>query len=233
MSTAFITTQWTLIYRAGDSQTVSGAEAFSALCQAYWQPLYAYTLSTGVSHQDAQDFTQGFFQHLLEKDLPAGLHPTKGRFRTWLLAVMKNFLAGEHRHQTRQKRGGPDLQTLTLEDAHHELHHSDHPADAYEREWARSVLANALTRLREESEHAGQMNRFEVLQGSLFDVTKGEGATEEQAALLGISHNAAKIALSRLRQRYRELVKKEVSRLVEDPAEVDEEIAHLVRVLSR
>ena len=233
MSSAFNTTQWTLIYRAGDAQSELGAEAFGSLCQAYWQPLYAYTRSTGIGHEDAQDLTQGFFQHLVETELPAGLHPAKGRFRSWLLAVLKNFLANEHRHQTRQKRGGPDLQTLTLEDAHQELHHSDHPADAYEREWARSVLANALTRLREESEHAGQMNRFEVLQGSLFDVTKGEGATEEQAASLGISLNAAKVALSRLRQRYRELVKKEVTRLVEDPADVDEEIAHLIRVLSR
>jgi len=233
MSSAFNTTQWTVIFQAGDSKSAAGAEAFGQLCRAYWQPTYAYTRGTGISHQDAQDVTQGFFQHLLENDLPADVHPAKGRFRNWLLAVLRNFLASEHRHQTRQKRGGPDLQTLTLDDAHHELIDTDHPADAFEREWARSVLANALDRLREECDDAGQKERFTVLQGSLFDVTKGEGATQDQASALGISLNAAKIALSRLRQRYRELVRKEVSRLVEDPAEVDEEIAHLVRVLSR
>lgn len=233
MSSAFPTTQWTLIYQASDAESRSGEEAFGALCQSYWQPLFAFTCGSGASHQDAQDLTQGFFQHLLEKALPANLHPTKGRFRNWLLASLKNFLASDHRNQTRQKRGGPDLVTLTLEDAHHELYHHDHPAQAYEREWARSVLANALTHLQVECQHARQIDRFEVLQGSLFDISKGEGATLEHATALGITHNAAKVALSRLRQRYRELVRKEVTRLVEDPAEVDEEIAHLVRVLSQ
>ena len=233
MGLPFTTTQWTLIYQASDDPSSTGAEAFGVLCQAYWPPLYAFTRGTGASHEDAQDLTQGFFTHLLEKALPNDLHPTKGRFRNWLLASLKNFLAKEHRHQTRQKRGGPDLQTLTLDDAHHELIDPEHPAQAYEREWARSVLANALARLQSESERAGQLDRFQVLQGALFDLNKGEGATEAQAAALGISHNAAKVALSRLRQRYRELVRLEVTRLVEDPAEVDEEIAHLIRVLSR
>ena len=122
--------------------------------------------------------------------------------------------------------------TITLEDAHHELIDHATPMRHFEREWARSVLANALERLRVECEHAGQLNRFTLLKESLFDLTKGDGASLEQAAALGISLNAAKIALSRLRQRYRELLRKEVSRLVEDPAEVDDEISHLVRVLS-
>jgi RNA polymerase sigma factor (sigma-70 family) len=218
---------------ATDSESSAGQHAFERLCRAYWQPLYAFVRGSGHSHQDAQDLTQGFFHYLLQRDLPAGVHPTKGRFRNWLLAVLRNFLASEQRHQTRQKRGGPELQTLTLDEAHHELIADDDPAQAYEREWARSVLANALARLEEESVHAGQVGRFNVLQTSLFDVTKGEGATQEQADALGLSLNATKVALSRLRQRYRELLRKEVSRLVEDPTEVDEELAHLVRVLSR
>jgi len=233
MSSAFNTTQWTVIFQASDSQSSDGLRAFEKLCQTYWQPLYVFIRGTGIDHEDAQDLTQGFFQHLMEKDLAVGVHPAKGRFRNWLLAVLKNFISNEHRHQTRQKRGGPDLQTVTLEDAHHELVDTDHPSHAYEREWARSVLANALERLRVECEQAGQANRFAVLQGSLFDLTKGEGAAESHAAALGISHNATKVALSRLRQRYRELLRKEVSCLVEDASEVDEEIAHLVRVLSQ
>ncbi|MCX6855175.1 MAG: sigma-70 family RNA polymerase sigma factor [Verrucomicrobia bacterium] len=233
MSVTFDTTQWTVIFQAGDAESPDGSVAFGKLCRSYWQPMYAFTRGSGTSHENAQDLTQSFFQYLLQNQLPAGVHPAKGRFRSWMLAVFKNFLAAEHRHDTRQKRGGPDLQTITLEDAHHELIDPSTPAREFEREWARSVLANALERLRVECDHAGQMNRFTLLQESLFDLTKGEGASAEQAAALGISLNAAKIALSRLRQRYRELLRKEVSRLVEDPAEVDDEISHLVRVLTQ
>jgi RNA polymerase sigma-70 factor (ECF subfamily) len=237
MSSPFLTTQWTIIHQAGDAQSEGGRHAFGRLCQDYWQPLYAFTRSAGASHEDAEDLTQSFFHHLLENDLPSGVHPAKGKFRNWLLAVLKNFLAADYRHQTRLKRGGADLRALTVDlddvESHPSLVDSVLPSHSFEREWARSVLSNALDRLRVESDHAGQGDRFTVLKDSLFDVAKGEGASDEQAAILGISHNAAKIALSRLRQRYRELVRKEVSRLVEDPAEVDEEIAHLVRVLSR
>jgi DNA-directed RNA polymerase specialized sigma24 family protein len=233
MSASFQTTQWTVIYQAGDTQSADGSVAFAQLCRAYWKPLYAFTRSLGTTHEDAEDLTQGFFQHLIQNDLPAGLHPAKGRFRFWLLAVLKNFLSVQHRYQTRQKRGGSELITVTLEDAHQELIDPHQTAGVYDKEWAHAVLANTLEHLRVESEHAGQLKRFEVLQASLFDVTKGEGASEAQAAALGISLNATKIALSRLRQRYRELLRKEVSRLVENPAEVDDEIAHLVSVLSQ
>lgn len=233
MSATFDTTQWTMIFQAGDSESAEGSVAFGKLCQAYWQPIYAFTRGSGATHEDAEDLTQGFFHHLIQNQQPTGVHPAKGRFRSWLLAVLKNFLAGEHRYDTRQKRGGSDLQNVTIEDAHHELIDPATPIRSFEREWARSVLANALERLRVECDHAGQMNRFTVLQESLFDITKGEGASAEQAAALGISLNAARIALSRLRQRYRELLRKEVSRLVDDPSEVDDEIAHLVQVLSQ
>lgn len=233
MSAAFNTTQWTVIILAGDSESAGGTQAFGKLCRAYWQPIYTFNRANGATHEDSEDLTQSFFQHLIVNELPSGVNPAKGRFRTWLLAVLKNFLATEHRHDTRQKRGGPNLQTVTLEDAHHELVDPATPSRIFEREWARSVLANALERLRVESDHAGQLDRFTVLQASLFDLTKGEGATEAQATALGISQNAAKIALSRLRQRYRELLRIEVSRLVEDPSEVDAEIAHLVHVLTQ
>lgn len=227
----FDTTQWTLIMQAGNPDASHRGAAFEALCRSYWKPVHTFTQQIVGCHQDAEDFTQGFFQYLIEHDLPAGLSPTKGRFRTWLLAVLKNFLASQHRYQTRQKRGGTVLETLTLDEAHHELVDPAHPDAVFEKEWARSVLANSLERLRTDCEQTGHTRRFQVLHGSLFDLEKGEGATLEQATALGISHNAARITLSRLRQRFGELLKSEISRLVETPAEVDQEIAHLVRVL--
>ena len=233
MSSTFQNTQWTVILQAGETHSADGVAAFESLCRAYWQPLFAFTVGVVGNHEDAEDLTQSFFQHLLENNLPSDVHPAKGRFRNWLLAVLKNFLAGEHRHRTRQKRGGANPGWITLEEAHDELLDFADPSLAYEKEWARSVLANGLERLREECDQAGQNERFVVLQGSLFDLAKGEGATTEHAGRLGISLNAAKVALSRLRQRYRELLRLEVSRLVEDSAAVDEGIAHLVRVLGR
>lgn len=228
---SFLTTQWTVILQAGQSDPARKAAALETLCRSYWKPLYGYTRSAVGSHQDAEDLTQGFFQHLLSKDLPAGLGPENGRFRSWLLAVLKNYLASRHRYETRVKRGGKGLMTVTLEEVAHELFDAADPDAAFEKEWARSVLANALEHLREECGNSGHAKRFEILGGTLFDHEKGDGATLEQATELGISQNAAKIVLTRMRQRYRELLREEVSRLVGDAGDVDEEIAHLVRAL--
>lgn len=229
----FDTTQWTMIFQAGEMDPARKAVALEALCRSYWKPLFNFAKGRVGSHEEAEDLTQGFFQHLLSKELPVGLAPENGRFRSWLLAVLKNHIASQHRHDTRLKRGGKDLRMVALEDVAGELIDPASPDAAYEREWARSVLANSLEHLRRECGETGHERRFEVLGDALFEHEKGGGATLEQAAELGITHNAAKIVLSRLRMRYRELLRKEVGRLVGDPAEVDDEIAHLVRVLRR
>jgi DNA-directed RNA polymerase specialized sigma24 family protein len=143
---------------------------------------------------------------------------------------MKHHLASNYRHDTRLKRGGKLLQKVGIEEAA-ELADPANTETAFEREWARTVLKNALGHLQEECTSTGHARRFEVLGGCIFDQAKGEGATPEQAAELGISHNAAKTTLSRMRQRYRELLRKEVARLVGNVSEVDDEITHLARVL--
>jgi RNA polymerase sigma factor (sigma-70 family) len=227
----FNTTQWTIILQAGEFDPVRKAHALESLCRSYWLPLFTFTKNRVSSHEEAEDLTQGFFQHLLARDFAADLRPENGRFRSWLLAVLKHHLASQHRYNTRQKRGGKELCMVALDDVSGELIDPANPDADYEKEWARSVLANSLDSLKKECAETGHAHRFEVLSAALFDQTKGEGATSEQAAELGVTHNAAKIALTRLRQRYREILRKEVTRLVDDPAEVDDEIAHLIRVL--
>ena len=226
----FTTTQWTMIFEAGVMDPARKAAALDSLCRSYWKPLFGFAKGVCGHHEDAEDLTQGFFEHLLAKELPAELAPENGRFRSWLLTVMKHYLATRYRHDTRLKRGGKRLLKVGMEEAL-SLPDPAGTAAAYEREWARTVLENALNHLRDECGSAGQSRRFEILGGCLFDQEKGEGATPEQAAELGVSHNAAKITLSRMRQRYRELLRKEVASLVGDAADVDDEIAHLVRVL--
>lgn len=231
MNSQFETTNWTLILQAADNQSQSGRLSLERLCQAYWQPLYTWVRSTGLGHEDAQDRTQAFFQHLLSNDLHIDVHPSRGRFRTWLIILLKHFLLNEARHDHAQKRGGPERQDIGLEEAHDLIIDTATPDRAYERKWAHAVLANTLERLREDCTQTGQADRFEVLQGLLFDATKGEGATEEHAARLNLTLNAVKVALTRMRQRYRELLRVEVARLVEGPDQVDDEIAHLMQTL--
>lgn len=231
MSAHFETTNWTMILHAADSRNAEGSSALERLCRAYWQPLYAWVRSTGQTHEDAQDLTQAFFQHLLSRELHTGVHPSRGRFRTWLVTVLKHFMLNEYRRETTQKRGGKDRQDIPIEDARNLLIDTATPDRAYERKWAHAVLANAMERLKADAAETGQLARFEILQSLLFDSSKGEGATEDHATRMGLTLNATKVALTRLRQRYRELLRVEVSRLVEDPAQIDDEIAHFMRVL--
>lgn len=231
MRSHFDTTNWTLILQAADEQSVHGQSALEKLCSAYWQPLYAWVRSSGLGHEDAQDRTQAFFQHLLANELHTNVHPSRGRFRHWLIAVLKHFLQNEARRDTAMKRGGPMRQDVTLDEAPDLVTDTAAPDRAYERKWAHAVLANTLERLRQDCVLTGQTTRFGVLQSLIFDASKGEGAADEHAALLGLTLNASKVALTRLRQRYRELLRVEVARLVDDPAEIDDEIAHLQRVL--
>ena len=227
----FETTRWTIILRSADSGSEVGRASLEHLCRSYWQPVYAWVRSMGRSHEDAQDLTQAFFQHVISKELHADVHPSRGRFRNWLITLLKHFLLNQIRHANQIKRGGPNRQHIAMDEAPELMSADDGPDRAYERKWAHAVLANALERLREDCVQAGQGERFEVLQGQLFDATKGEGVTEEQATRIGLTANAAKVALTRMRKRYREMLRLEVARLVEDPAEVDDELAHLMRVL--
>lgn len=230
-ASSFDTTQWTVVLRSADQESEGGRASLEQLCRSYWQPVYAWVRSTGRSHEDAQDLTQAFFQHVISKELHADVHPSRGRFRNWLVTLLKHFLLNQIRRDQTLKRGGPKRQSIPIEEAFEQSAAGDGPDRAYERKWAHAVLANALERLREEFIQSGQEARFELLHGLLFDATRGEGVTEAQAVEIGLTANAAKVALTRMRKRYREMLRVEVARLVEDPAEVDDELAHLMQVL--
>lgn len=230
MSVRFDTTRWTLVLQAADSQSAEGRRSLDLLCRDYWQPVYAFVRSQGTSHEDAQDLTQKFFQTLLQHKLHARVSPERGRFRTWLLAVLKNVMHEEHRRLSARKRGAGQIQ-VGVEEIDREHIDPRSPDRDYERQWAQSVLGNAVARLRDDYTAQGHEQRFAVLQPLLFDATKGAGADETHATALGISLNAAKIALTRLRARFRDILRLEVARLVDDPADVDDEIRTLMAAL--
>lgn len=207
--------------------------ALDQLCRDYWEPLYVFVRGLGRSHEDAQDLTQAFFQQMIHDGKHAAIQRDRGRFRTWLLTSLKHFMISEHRRDTAQKRGGGTT-PVPLDDAFVDpaLASHDSPDLAYERKWAHTVLARAMQHLGQDCAGRGQADRYRVLQPLIMSGSEyGEGVQQAHADELGIPLPTARVALTRLRQRYRELLRAEVERLVEDPAELDAELLHLIKVL--
>lgn len=229
----FATTHWSVVLRAGDSQAPQSAEALEKLCRAYWYPLYAYVRRQGHTPEDAQNLTQEFFSRLLEKKQLRTADPERGRFRSFLLTVLKRMLVAEWRHEHRQKRGG-DALVFSLDEHEAEDRYHLEPADAatpetlYERRWAETVLDRVLTRL--EEEYRRHTIGFTNLQPYLVE-DKGAAPFAETAARLGVTESALKAVVYRLRCRYGELFREEIAHTVERPEEVEEEIRHLLAVL--
>ncbi len=232
MSSSFDTTQWTLVLQAACNQTPAGVSALNQLCRRYWKPLHGYACSRGYSPTDAEDVTQSFFQQLLARGMHAQADPERGRFRTFMLHAMRNFIANDRRDASRLKRGGPEALHLDLDDASHEreLTTSETPETIYEQKWAQAVIAAAVERLRLEYEQAGHAARFAVMRPLLS--VRNDGDTEAMAAGLGVSVANFRKLLHHFRHRFGDLVREEVRHLVTDPADVDDEIAHLMRALA-
>ena len=233
----FATTYWDVVLQASQQELPEAAAALEKLCQLYWYPLYAYTRRRGYRPLDAQDLTQAFFAHVLSRDFLKGVRPEKGRFRSFLLTCLKNFLADqwEKAHTTKRSGAAPELLVdwAEAEDRYRlEAPEQSNPESLYERRWAIDLLAHALDRLREESVAAGKQVLFDQLQSRLL----GEPATETYAELgtrLGLSESAVKVAIHRLRQRYRELLREQIANTVTKPEEIDEEMRYLFEVVSR
>ncbi|MDB6127454.1 MAG: polymerase sigma factor [Verrucomicrobia bacterium] len=233
---AFAPTQWSMILEArGDS--ARQRKAFEQLCTAYWLPIYGYLRRRQHSPADAEDLTQGFFVYLMEGDFLERPDPAKGRFRGFLVGALKHFLGAHFERASAQKRGG-DIQFIdwTGLDAEHEFAAVDQqqadPSDVYERSWALTLLGRALTRLAEEQTSAGKGRQFEQLKPFLSS-TPTRGDYEAAATALATTRTNVAVWVHRLNARYAELVKLEVSATVRDPAEIEQELRHVLQALGR
>jgi RNA polymerase sigma-70 factor (ECF subfamily) len=232
----FATTHWTLILTSqGGSPQAS--QALERLCGAYWPPLYAFVRRRGYPPEEAQDLTQGFFARLLQKNDLAQVKPGLGKFRSYLLASLKHYLANEWDAGQTRKRGGGQVRLAwddeTLE-RQYQLEAADQatPETIFERRWALNVLEHALIRLREEYLNSGKRDLFEELKGFLSG-DKSLIPQGEIAAKLGTSVNAVRVGVHRMRQRYGQLLREQIAATVSSPAEIEEEIRHLMTVLGR
>jgi DNA-directed RNA polymerase specialized sigma24 family protein len=232
----FATTHWSVVLSAQDEDTAIASEGLETLCKTYWNPVYAYARRTGHSPADAQDMTQGFFARLLSKDYLQSVAREKGKFRTFLLVALKRFLVNEWTRGQTQKRGGGSTR-VPLAGHSAETRHLAEPADhltaekLYDRRWALALLDRVLERLRKEFAVAGKAAVFDKLKDSLM-AEKGAIPHSGVAAALGMSEVAVRVAVHRLRGRFRELFREEVARTVGSANEIDEEIRHLLAALS-
>ena len=225
---AFPDTRWTLILEAATSQTADGLAALDQLCRRYWVPLNTYARMRGYSPTDADDITQAFFARLLENKTHTKAVPERGRFRTFLLQAMQNFILNDLRDAARQKRGGGAAHE-NVEDHANALATPQTPETLFEQKWAQAVVTAAVTELENEHRSKGRADRFEVMRPLLS--IRHDGDTAALAESLNLSVANFRKLLHGFRQRFGDLVREEVRRLVSDPAEVDDELAHLMRAL--
>lgn len=221
---------------AGSGHSEQAHAALEELCGTYWYPLYAYVRRHGHSREDAEDLTQGFFARLLEKNYLEGVTAERGRFRSFLLVALKRFLANEWDRANRQKRGGGVL-PLSLDWQDAETRYQINPATTlspdklYDRAWAVVVLERVIMRLQGEYRAEGKSGLFEQLKQFLM-VGKGEIPYAQAAAAMNMSEGAVRVAVHRLRRRYRELLRDEIGQTLANPAQADEEMQALFSALA-
>ena len=225
-----------MVLSAGRKSSPQSDRALGDLCQSYWFPLYAYVRRKGHSKEDAEDLTQAFFARFLEKNYLEGLEVERGKFRAFLLAALKHFLANEWDKSQRQKRGGGAMHlSLDWQSAEERLRHeppdSMSPDRIYDREWALALLEKVIVRLRDECAAEGKAALFDQAKGYLM---VGEQAIPygDAAKLLAMDEGAVRVAVHRLRKRYRELLRDEIAQTLSDPAQVQQELQSLQAALA-
>lgn len=240
----FAPTHWSVVLAAGESQAEPelARAALAELCQTYWAPLYTFVRSRGHSVHDAQDLTQSFFAYLIEHKIYVRADRAKGKFRSFLLASLKNFLGHAYDRERTLKRGGAydflpldEARAETAESLFQTHHSSSEPTSEdqlFERSWAEAVVEAALLRLETEQKAEGKEKVFDKLRTFLTGSAEPLPTYEELAARLDLAASTLRSQVARLRARFREFLRAEVRRTVETEAEVDEELHELFRVLT-
>jgi RNA polymerase sigma-70 factor (ECF subfamily) len=235
-SPAFSTTHWSEVLEAGRENSTEAAAALERLCSAYWYPLYAYVRRLGHTPQDAQDLVQDFFARLIEHNYLQLADRNRGRFRTFLLTSLQRFLVNEWKKLRARKRGG-GAPVVSWDEEQTENRYlaerteADTPELLFERRWALALLNQVLARLQAEFVEAGKLQQWDQLKVLLWG-EKTARPYAEVAVQMGLTQGALKVAVHRLKKRYRQLLRAEVARTVVSPAEVDEELRHLISVIS-
>lgn len=232
----FSTTHWSVVLAAGASAAPGSREALERLCKTYWYPLYTYLRRRGCDVHQAEDCTQGFFAALLQRHALERASPEQGKFRSFLLSSLSHFLADQRDHAQAQKRGGgKEIVSLDVEDAETryrlEPAHDLTPEKLFERSWSLTVLNNAMARLKAEFAETGRQKLFESLKPHL-PAGRGPASYKNVAARLDMTEGAVKVAVHRLRDRYRQLVRDQIAQTVSTPEQVDDEIRELFASLA-
>ena len=234
-SPRFATTRWSVVVSAGQQSSPDSQRALESLCEVYWYPLYIYVRRRVADVNEAQDLTQAFFAELLEKNYVGSATPDRGRFRAFLLTALKHYLSKQWEKGRAQKRGGGHVpisldyqaadSSLTIEPASGLT-----PEQLYDQQWAIALLGQIMERLRSESEKSARTDQFEELKG--FVIGDHSGMTYAEAAVkLNMTEAAARKAASRMRKRYRELLREEIAQTVSGPEEIDDEMRNLFATL--
>ena len=234
---AFHTTSWTLVQAAASRPTAGSRQALARLCQVYWHPVYAFIRRNGYDRDQSQELVQGFFALLLEKNYLLDADPDRGRFRSFLLTAVKHFLANERDRANALKRGGGQAPvSIDLAEAEgwypRAVVVEDTPESLFERRWALSLLEQVMVKLRAEFTAAGKADQFESL-CAFLNRESDEARYAEVAAQMGVREGTLRMAIHRMRRRYRKLLRAEIAETVSTREEIDEEIRFLFAALSR
>jgi RNA polymerase sigma-70 factor (ECF subfamily) len=234
-SPVFTTTRWSIVITAGKGESQQADDALEKLCRAYWYPIYIFLRRSSWTAHDAEDLTQAFFERVLEKDYLQAVDRTKGKFRSFLLAMLRHFIANHRRDARAQKRGGRvsfiSIEDESLDEKHLNSSFADASAEqSFERQWALTLLDQVVTRLREEYRSTNKAALFEELKIFLTGNKHAESYSEI-AARLTTTEAALKMAVSRMRQRYGELLRAEIQDTVSTREEADEEMRALFAAL--
>ena len=235
MGARFATTQWSQVLAARDPTGTESRQALAALCEAYWYPLYAFVRSQGHDPDESRDLTQAYFAYLLEKNILEDVDPSAGRFRSFLLATLKHYVAKERRKQGTLKRGG-GTQTISLDAEDAETRYGFEPADqltpeqVYENRWALILLERALEHLNAEWKDSERLKQFEHLKPHLTG-QEPRIPFREVAAELEMTEVAVRGAMHRLRQRFGQFIRDEIADTVASPDEIDDEVRYLLAVV--